>query len=61
MKLVIQVNGRVRGDELVPVGLKQEEAVEIAQRNPKVAPHLAGKIVKKVIFVPGRILNLVVE
>ena len=61
VKLVIQVNGRVRGDELVPVGLKQEEAVEIAQRNPKVAPHLAGKIVKKVIFVPGRILNLVVE
>ena len=46
---------------LVAEGRSIVEAVEIAQRNPKVAPHLAGKIVKKVIFVPGRILNLVVE
>ena len=61
VKLVFQVNGRFRGDELVPVGLAEPEAVDLAMRNARVAPFLAGKIVKKVIFVPGRILNLVVE
>jgi leucyl-tRNA synthetase len=61
VKLVFQVNGRLRGDQLVPVGLTEAEAVAIAQQNPRVSPHLAGKTVKKVIFVPGRILNLVAE
>ena len=60
-KLVFQVNGKHRGDQLVPVGLTQEAALEIARANAKVSPHLAGKQVKKVIFVPGKILNIVVE
>ena len=60
-KLVFQINGRHRGDQMAPTGLTQEEAVALAQAHPKVAPHLAGKTVKKVIFVPGKILNLVVE
>ena len=61
VKLVFQVNGRYRGDHLVRVGLPQEEAVALARENPRVAPHLTGKAVKKIIYVPGRILNLVVE
>ncbi len=60
-KLVFQVNGRFRGDELVPVGITEAEAVAVARQHPKVMPHLEGRSVKKVIFVPGRILNLVVE
>jgi leucyl-tRNA synthetase len=61
VKLVFQVNGRHRGDQLVPVGLPEADAVRLAQENPKVVPHLAGKTVKRAIYVPGRILNLVVE
>ena len=61
IKLVFQVNGRVRGDQLVPVGLSQEDAVGFARSNARVKPYLEGKSVKKIIFVPGRILNLVVE
>jgi leucyl-tRNA synthetase len=61
VKLVYQVNGRFRGNELVPVGITESAAVALALQNAQVAPHLAGKTVKKVIFVPGRILNLVVE
>ncbi len=60
VKLVFQVNGKHRGDQLVPVGLPQEAAVALAQANPKVAPHLIGKSVVRVIYVPGKILNLVV-
>ncbi|MGA2445564.1 MAG: leucine--tRNA ligase [Opitutaceae bacterium] len=61
VKLVFQVNGKFRGDQLVPVGLAETEAVALAHKHPRVMPHLAGKTVKKVIYVPGRILNLVVE
>jgi leucyl-tRNA synthetase len=61
VKLVFQVNGRHRGDQLVPVGLSETDAVKLAQANPRVAPHLAGRSLKRVIYVPGRILNIVVE
>jgi leucyl-tRNA synthetase len=61
VKLVLQVNGRFRGDQLVPVGLPEAEAVALARGHPRLAPHLAGKTVKKVVYVPGRILNFVVE
>jgi len=61
VKLVFQVNGKHRGDQLVPVGLPEAEAVALAQANPKVAPHLTGKTVRRIIYVPGRILNIVVS
>ncbi len=60
VKLVFQVNGKHRGDQLVPVGLSQESALELAHANPRVAPHLEGKTIKRVVFVPGKILNVVV-
>jgi leucyl-tRNA synthetase len=58
--LVFQVNGRHRGDQLVPNDLAQEEALKAALAHPKVAPFVAGGSVKRVIYVPGKILNLVV-
>jgi leucyl-tRNA synthetase len=61
VKLVFQVNGRHRGDALVPVGLAEAEAVERAKAHERVAPFLAGKALKRVIYVPGKILNLVLE
>jgi leucyl-tRNA synthetase len=61
VKIVFQVNGRHRGDQLVPVGTTQEIALQLARENPRVATHLDGKTVKRVIFVPGKILNIVVE
>jgi leucyl-tRNA synthetase len=60
VKLVFQVNGKHRGDQLVPVGTSENEALAFAQANPRVAPHLDGKTIKRVIFVPGKILNVVV-
>ena len=60
VKLVFQVNGKHRGDQLVPVGLPEEAAFALARSDAKVAPHLEGKAIKRVIYVPGRILNIVV-
>jgi leucyl-tRNA synthetase len=60
VKLVFQVNGRHRGDRLVPVGLTQDQAVEAARAHPKVAAYLADGVLRRVIYVPGKIINLVV-
>jgi leucyl-tRNA synthetase len=60
-KLVFQINGRHRGDQLVPIGLTQDNAVELARKHPKVAPYLDGKVAKRVVYVPGKIINIIVE
>ena len=61
VRLVFQVNGKHRGDQLVPVGLSQDQALALAKASEKVAPFLAGRAIAKVVYVPGRILNLVVS
>jgi leucyl-tRNA synthetase len=60
VKLVFQVNGKHRGDELVSATISQEAAFEIAKAHKRVASHLAGKSVQRIIFVPKKILNIVV-
>ena len=59
VKMAVSVNGKTRDVLLFPVDATEEEAVKIALASPKVAPFLEGKTIKKVIFVKGRILNLV--
>ncbi|ACB77142.1 leucine--tRNA ligase [Opitutus terrae] len=61
VKLVFQVNGKHRGDALVPVGLSQADAVAAATAHEKVAPFVTGRTVKRVVYVPGKILNIVVD
>jgi leucyl-tRNA synthetase len=61
VRLVFQVNGKHRGDRLVPVGLSQEQAAALALADPRVSPFVANRSVVKVVYVPGRILNLVVS
>jgi leucyl-tRNA synthetase len=45
---------------MVAPGTTQDAAFELAKADSKIAAHLAGKAIKRVIFVPGRILNIVV-
>ncbi|KXU37966.1 leucine--tRNA ligase [Cephaloticoccus capnophilus] len=59
-KLVFQVNGKHRGDALVPKSIGQEDAVALAKAHPKVASQLEGKTIRRIIFVPQKIINLVV-
>jgi leucyl-tRNA synthetase len=61
IKLVFQVNGKHRGDALVAVGLPESEAVSAARAHPRISPFLAEKAIKRVVYVPDKILNLVLE
>lgn len=58
--LIVQVNGKLRDRIVVPVGINKEEAEKIALASEGAALYLEGKEVKKVIVVPGRLVNIVV-
>ncbi len=58
--LIVQVNGKLRDRIVVPVDISQGDAEKIALASPGAAPYLEGKTVKKVIVVPGRLVNIVV-
>jgi len=60
VEIPVQVNGKVRGRVRVAAGASQEEVMNLAQADAGVAGHLAGKTVRKVIFVPDKLLNIVV-
>jgi leucyl-tRNA synthetase len=60
VKIIIQINGKRRGELLLPVGASEAAVLAAAQANPEAIPHLAGKELKRVIYVPGKILNIVV-
>lgn len=59
--LPIQVNGKLRGEALVPKDISQDAAEKIARAHDKVIPFLEGKTIRKIVFVPGKILNFVVS
>ena len=59
VKLAVSVNGKMRDVMELPRDIAQEEAVALAKANPKIIPWIEGKTIKKIIFVPGRILNIV--
>ena len=59
IELPVQVLGKVRGKIVVSTKASQEQAVELALSNEDVKRHISGEI-KKIIYVPGRILNFIV-
>jgi leucyl-tRNA synthetase len=59
--VVVQVNGKKRGEVLVAPEADEAAVKALALRDANVAQHLEGKTVRKVVFVKGRLLNLVVS
>ncbi len=59
--LVVQVNGKLRDRIEVPADIAEEEAKELALSSAKVRPHVEGRELRKSIYVPGRLVNLVVS
>jgi len=59
--LVVQVNGKLRDRISVPVAIDENEAKKVAQESDKVKVHLQGKVIANVIYVPGKLVNIVVK
>ena len=60
INLVIQINGKVRDTIEVDAGISEAKAKELAQNSEKIKKWLEGKEIKKVIFVKGKLINIVV-
>ncbi len=61
LEIPVQVNGKLRGRIRVAVDAGEEEIRRLAQAEEKVAPHLAGKRIVKVIVVPSKLVSFVVK
>jgi leucyl-tRNA synthetase len=57
--LIVQVNGKVRDRITAPAGVSEAAATELALNSEAVARHLEGKPPAKVIYVPGKLVNIV--
>ena len=60
IELVIQVNGKIRARFPVAPDIAEPEALALAYADPNVRAHLEGKTLRKQVFVPGKLVNLVV-
>ncbi len=60
IELVVQVNGKLRGNMRVPREAAREAIEKMALSHPSVQKYVNGQPVKKVVIVPGRLVNVVV-
>ena len=61
VEIVLQVNGKVRGRLVVPAEATAAELEKIALADANVQSHIGGATVRKVICVPGRLVNIVAK
>jgi leucyl-tRNA synthetase len=58
--VVVQVNGKLRGRLVLSVSANEDEVRKAALNDEKVTQHIEGKSIRKVIYVPGKLINIVV-
>jgi leucyl-tRNA synthetase len=61
LEIPVQVNGKLRAHVTVPAGAGEDEVRAAALANETVQKHLGAAPVRKVIYVPGRMLNIVAK
>ena len=61
IQIIVQVNGKLRGKIKVSPSASEDQILDLAKSEENVIKHLAGKQVVKEIFVPNKIVNLVVK
>ncbi len=60
VKIAIQVNGKVRSEIIIEKEMKEEEIRSMVLLDKGIIPWVSGKDIKKIIYVPGRIVNIVI-
>lgn len=58
--IIVQVNGKLRAQLSLPAGVDEHTVTKAAKSDTKVATYLQGKTVKKVIYIPGKLVNIVI-
>ena len=60
IKFIIQINGKTRGIFEVKKGLSEEEILEKIKENPKINKYINDKSIKNKIFIPNKLINIIV-
>ena len=61
MEIAVQVNGKIRTRLLIPAAAQADEALAAAKADEKIAAALEGMQLVKELYVPGKLVNLVVR
>ncbi|MCD7788599.1 MAG: class I tRNA ligase family protein, partial [Firmicutes bacterium] len=61
IEIALQVNGKLRGTMKIEAEAQRDDVIEAARSSPRIAELIAGKNVVKEIYVPGKIVNIVVK
>jgi leucyl-tRNA synthetase len=61
VELAVQVNGKLRGKVELSPDAEQDESVRVARLQENVEKYLIDKTIRKIIYVPNKILNFVVS
>lgn len=61
VEIAVQVCGKLRDRMVISVDAKAEDVLAAAKQNEKIKPHLEGKTLVKELYVPGKLVNLVVK
>jgi leucyl-tRNA synthetase len=59
IKVIFQVNGKYRGDAQLPADASKNDAIAAAKAHERISAHINGKTIKREIYVPGKIVNIV--
>lgn len=59
--LPVQINGKTRGTILVDKACSEDDAFQVAASDEKLSKYFDGKGIRKRIYVPGRILNVILD
>lgn len=59
VEIVLQYMGKVRSRVTIPVNMPKDEVLALAKADEKIAAEIAGKTIKKEIYVPGKLVNIV--
>ena len=57
--VVVQIDGKMRGSVSISVDAAEDDVLIAAMKDPSIAKHIAGKQIRKRVYVKGKILNLV--
>lgn len=59
VEIVLQVNGKVRAKVMIPTDMNKEDLEQLAKDHEEIKAQIEGKTVRKVIAVPGKLVNIV--
>lgn len=61
VEIAVQINGKLRSRLLVAIDVDQKQVEELAQNQDKLKPYIQGKTIRKIIYVPNKLINIIVH